>query len=130
MIALDTSAIAAIALGEAENEPFSRIIAANGALVGTPTLLESRLVLVTRIGNHADTFLEGLISRPSIHPVAFSLPMYYAAKEAFDRFGRGRHRAKLNLGDCMAYAVAKSHHVPLLYKGGDFAHTDVVPALP
>jgi len=130
MIALDTSAIVAIALGEAEEEPFSRIIAASGALVGTPTLLETGLVLVARIGNHADTFLAGLINRPSIHPVAFSLPMYHEAVGAFDRFGRGRHRAKLNFGDCMAYAVAKSHDVPLLYKGVDFARTDIVPALP
>jgi ribonuclease VapC len=57
--------------------------------------------------------------------------MYRIAIEAFDRFGRGRgHPAKLNFGDCMAYAVAKAHQVPLLYKGDDFAKTDIATALP
>ena len=54
-----------------------------------------------------------------------------AASDAFDRFGKGiGHPAKLNFGDCMAYAVAKVHDVPLLYKGTDFAQTDIRPALP
>ena len=128
MIALDTSAIVAIALSEPEDEPFNRLIAANEALVGTPTLLETQLVLSDRMGSYADTYLGQWIERPSIHPVAFTLEMYHAAADAFQRFGRGRHPAKLNFGDCMAYAVAKAHDAPLLYKGADFVLTDIPAA--
>ena len=131
MIALDTSAIVAIALEEGEEDSFTKIIAAREALVGTPTLLEARLVLTSKIPDHVDEFLDRFIRRPSVHPVAFSLTMYQAAVEAFDRFGRGRgHPAKLNICDCMAYAVSKVHDAPLLFKGNDFIHTDVRPALP
>ena len=57
--------------------------------------------------------------------------MYAAATQAFDRFGKGRgHPAQLNICDCMAYAVASTHGVPLLFKGDDFAQTDIAPALP
>lgn len=131
MIALDTSAIVAIALDEEEEEPFNKLIAAREALVGTPTLLEARLVLTSRIPNHADQFLDRFMRRPSVHPVAFSLPMYHAAVDAFDRFGKGKgHPAKLNICDCMAYAVARHHDVPLLYKGDDFSKTDIARAFP
>jgi ribonuclease VapC len=131
MIAVDTSAIVALALLEPEARAFSEIIGANGGLTGTPTLLETRLVLASRIPEaHANSFLDDFIARPSVHPVAFTLEMYRAAADAFDRFGRGRHPAKLNLGDCMAYAVARTHDAPLLYKGGDFARTDIQSAFP
>lgn len=125
MIALDTSAIVAMALGEPEAEAFARVIARNEALIGTPTLLEIRMVLASRIGDHAETFVDELIRRPPIHPVAFSLKLYGLAATAFDRFGKGRHPAGLNFGDCMAYAVARAHDVPLLFKGEDFLKTDV-----
>jgi ribonuclease VapC len=63
--------------------------------------------------------------------VAFNGRFLARAREAFDQYGRGRgHRAKLNFGDCMAYAVAKHHGVPLLYKGVDFRHTDIRSVLP
>ncbi len=131
MIALDTSAIVAIALVEAEEEAFVRAIAMHDALLGTPTLLESRLVLTPRMPDHADRFIERILARPSVHLVDFSAEMYHAAADAFDRFGKGRgHLAKLNFGDCMAYAVARVHNAPLLYKGDDFTHTDITPALP
>src|SRR5690349_20934718 len=111
MIALDTSAIVAIALGEEEEDDFSRAIASAEALVGTPTLLESRLVLATKM-DAPDTFMDRFIRPPAIHPVAFSLQMYRLAVGAFERFGHGRgHPAKLNFGDCMAYAVARAHDV-------------------
>jgi ribonuclease VapC len=130
MIALDTSAIVAIALSEAEEPAFSLAVAAYQALVGVPTLLESRLVLTARM-SEAQDFLARFVERPSIHPVAFSLEMYAAASTAFDLFGRGSgHPAKLNFGDCMAYAIAKVHDVPLLYKGDDFSRTDIRAALP
>lgn len=130
MIVLDTSAVVAIALAEPEAEAFSRVIVEREAVVGTPTLLESRLVLATRLRD-PDAFMDRFAAQPSVRSVAFSVEMYQAAVAAFDRFGKGTgHPAKLNLCDCMAYAVAKVYGAPLLYKGSDFSHTDINAALP
>jgi ribonuclease VapC len=127
MIAIDASAILAIALGEPESERFSRAIAAREGLVGTPTLVESRMALSMKIDD-PDRFIDRFVAPPEVHVVAFSLEMYRAAVSAFDRFGCGHHPARLNFGDCMAYAVARVHDAPLLYKGGDFEKTDVKSA--
>lgn len=125
MIALDTSAIVAIALGEAEAEGFTRQIAVREALVGTPSLLESRMALTSRMHDPAG-FLDQFLEPAEIHIVEFTFAMYQVAAAAFDRFGKGRgHRAQLNFGDCLAYAVAKQRDLPLLYKGNDFSHTDI-----
>jgi ribonuclease VapC len=125
VIALDTSAIVAIALGETESDEFNRLIAKRGAIVGTPTLLETRLVLSSRM-SVADQFMRGFLAPSEIRPVDFSLDLFRIAADAFDRYGKGRgHPAKLNFGDCMAYAVAAHHDVPLLFKGSDFALTDI-----
>jgi ribonuclease VapC len=130
MIALDSSAIVAIALAEPEMRDFNALIARREALVGTPTLFETYLVLEQRIAGAADEFLSSFIDRHSIHPVAFNLPMYQLAQDAFGAFGKGKgHPAKLNFGDCMSYAVAKFHDVPLLFKGDDFRLTDIRPAV-
>ena len=125
MIALDTSAIVAIALGEAEAEEFSRQIAVREALVGAPNLVESRMVLASRMHDPA-AFINNFLKPAEIQAVDFSFAMYEVAVAAFGRFGKGRgHPAQLNFGDCLAYAVAKQHDVPLLYKGEDFSHTDI-----
>jgi ribonuclease VapC len=125
VIALDTSAIVAIALGEAEAEGFIRQIAVREALVGAPSLLESRMVLTSRMHDPA-VFLDDFLEPAEIHIVDFSFAMYQVATTAFDRFGKGRgHPARLNFGDCLAYAVAKLNKLPLLYKGHDFSHTDI-----
>jgi ribonuclease VapC len=131
MIALDTSAIVAIALNEIEAPAYSRVIATDEALVGTPTLFECHLVLERLVPRETKGFITALTARASIHPVAFNMEMFRLAQSAFDRFGKGmKHPAKLNFGDCMAYAVAKFHDVPLLFKGDDFRLTDIRSALP
>lgn len=131
MIALDTSALVAIACAEPEESAFNRLVAKHEALIGTPILLETRMVLATKMPNYADSFIFELLKRPSIHPVAFTLDMYNAATDAFRRYGKGQQNpAGLNFGDCMAYAVAKVHGAPLLYKGDDFRQTDIPAALP
>jgi ribonuclease VapC len=131
MIALDTSAVVAIALDEDEAETFDRAIASGEALIGTPTLLETRLVLMQRMPGFAAEFLKAFINPAEINSIPFTFDMYQSAAEAFERYGKGRgHPAQLNFGDCMAYAVAKHYDVPLLYKGRDFARTDIRPALP
>jgi ribonuclease VapC len=130
MIALDTSAIMAIALAEAEEEAFSRLVAM-GAVVGAPTLIETRVVLIDRLGTpeRADLFLDAFLDDPSLEISPFSAEHYRAATHAIDLFGKGRgNRAQLNLGDCMSYATAKCSGLPLLFKGNDFIHTDIRPA--
>lgn len=129
MIVIDTSALIAIAFEEPEGEPFIREIARRGAIVATTTLVEASTVLSRMEEEVATRFLDGIVGRPSIRIVAFSLEMYEVARAAYRLYGKGLgHPAKLNLGDCLSYAVAKVHDLPLLFKGADFAHTDIVPA--
>lgn len=131
MIAIDTSAIVAIVKEESEAAIFAELIAVEGALIGTPTLLEAHMVLSSKLEGGADDFFVHFIRNRRIRPVAFSLNMFELAQDAFDRYGKGRHpAAALNFGDCMSYAVSKYHDAPLLYKGSDFGHTDIRPAIP
>ena len=78
----------------------------------------------------AEAFLASFLADPWVEALPFSVDMFEAARAAFYSFGKGHHPAKLNYGDCMAYAVAKVRDVPLLYKGGDFSLTDIRSALP
>lgn len=129
MLAIDTSAIIAILNTEPEEERFSRLIATSRAVVGAPTLVEARLVLEGRTPGQAEMLLRTFIVRPTVTIVPFDAAMFESAIDAFARFGKGRgHPAQLNLGDCLAYAVARTRAVPVLFKGNDFVHTDVVPA--
>jgi ribonuclease VapC len=130
VIALDSSALIAIALKEPEREAFAEAIANNRCLIGHATVLESHMVLRDRIGDAGVAFLDALLAQPHITTVDFNDALLPIARLVFDHYGKGRHRAGLNFGDCFAYAVAKAHDVPLLYKGQDFALTDIRPALP
>lgn len=87
------------------------------------------MVLGSLMPTFADTFIDRFIATPSVRPVSFGVEAYRAAAYAFQRYGKGQgHAACLNFGDCLSYAVAKVHAVPLLFKGNDFVHTDLVPA--
>jgi ribonuclease VapC len=130
VIALDTSVIAAIALGEPDARTFAEIIGSERCVIGWPTVLESHMVLQALPWRRGLDVLDLTLKAPRLRVVSFTRPMFEAARAAFDRYGRGRHRAKLNFGDCMAYAVAKFHDVPLLFKGDDFRLTDIRAALP
>jgi len=94
------------------------------------SLQEASMVLA---GRHADATawkeLDRIILDLELEIVAHSSELARIAREAFLRFGKGRHPARLNCGDCASYALAKSLDIPLLFKGGDFAKTDIVPAL-
>lgn len=127
MIVLDSSAIVAIMLEEDEEEVFSEILGIHRAFVGAPTLVETRMVVDARLPAAGD-LLNRFLRDGSVEIVPFDAAMFAAAAEAFTRYGRGRHRARLNFGDCMAYAVASVMRLPLLFKGDDFVHTDIVPA--
>jgi len=130
MIAVDSSAILAMTLGEPDAKRFVGPLAGAPCMVGWPTLFEVFLVLR---GKNKTTALEAAelwLSRPNVTIVAFDQSLYEHARSAFDRFGKGLHPARLNFGDCMSYALAKREDVPLLFKGDDFARTDITPALP
>jgi ribonuclease VapC len=130
MIAVDSSAVLALALDEADAEKFVGPLADAPCLIGWPTLLEIYLVLRSRRKTFALETADAWRLAPNVTAIAFDLSLYDEARVAFERFGKGIHPAKLNFGDCMAYAVAKVHDVPLLYKGTNFSQTDIRPALP
>jgi ribonuclease VapC len=123
---LDSSAIVAIHLKEPGYEKLIEAIeGAELVVVGAPTVLETAMVLSSRLRRDARPMISTFLRRLNAEVVAFSEEHSEAAAAAFLRFGRGRHPAALNLGDCMAYAVASVASLPLLFKGDDFARTDL-----
>ena len=130
MIAVDTSALIAIALREPERDTFMNLVSNNECLIGTVTVLECHMVLHDRVGMQGVAFIDALLRRPHVKLIDFNPDLLVIARRAFDQYGKGRDAAGLNFGDCMSYAVAKFHDVPLLFKGDDFPLTDVRPALP
>ena len=130
MIAVDVSALVAVAADEPDADDFSPSMLRLPCVIGWPTVLETELVLRGRRMASALEYVDLWIARANVVCVAFDRTHYRLAAEAFDRYGKGRHAAGLNFGDCMSYAIARANEVPLLYKGTDFAQTDVRPALP
>lgn len=129
VIVVDTSALFAIYAGEAEAPAMlDAIEASERAIVGAPTAFEFRLVAYRRYGTVGLTRVDRMLSGTAFEIVAWTPDLIAHATDALHRFG-GRP-ARLNYGDCMAYALAKSLNAPLLFKGGEFAATDIRPALP
>lgn len=127
---LDSSAIVAIHLKEPGYELLiERIEDADVVVVGVPTLLETTMVLTARVGQDARPMLFTFLRRVEAEVIAFHEEHLDAAVSAFMRFGRGRHPAGLNSGDCMSYAVASVAGMALLFTGEDFARTDIRSAL-
>lgn len=123
---VDSSAIVAILLEEPGHENLvAKLGAADLAAVGTPTLTESALVLTSRLGTRGRTLLDLFLQRLGLVEVPFSEHHWRVAVDAFERFGKGRHPAGLNFGDCMSYAVARLANRPLLCIGNDFPQTDL-----
>jgi ribonuclease VapC len=124
MIALDTSALIAIVAKEAE--AFATIVAENECLIGALTQFEAAMVANRETSGGLYRDLLKILSWKNVAIIDFSAAHAAFAYRAFREFGRGRgHRAALNYGDCMAYAVASVAAAPLLFKGDDFAHTDI-----
>jgi ribonuclease VapC len=130
VIAVDRSALIAILRREPEAERFIDIIAAaHTCLLSSVGLLETSMVLAGRIaGSAAWARLDALIQDAGMTVVPHNAALAHAARDAFLRFGKGRHPAALNMGDCAAYALAKQANAPLLFKGNDFSRTDIVAA--
>ncbi len=126
---LDSSAIVAIQLRESGSaDLMARIEMATVVIVGSPTLLETATVLTVRLGHDARPVLFAFLRHLRAEIVPFTEEHLDAAIAAFLRFGRGRHPAALNFGDCMSYAVAAVAGMPLLFTGQDFRRTDIPSA--
>lgn len=131
MIAVDTSAIVAIAFGEPERPAFRQaIMQAGKALVSTASVLEAKMVIYGRRGPRAMVLAEDMLRLPMFEITPPGPADLDAAFGAFVTFGKGSgHPAALNYGDLFAYALAKVRNLPLLFKGNDFAETDIRPAV-
>lgn len=130
MIVLDTSALVAVLRREPEADRFLHVVArAQGCLLSAVSHLETSLVLAGRAGDRTSwRGLDALIHRAAIQVVSHDANLAEAAREAFLRFGKGRHPAALNFADCASYALAKTRDLPLLFKGTDFSATDLIAA--
>ena len=126
---VDASALIAVILKEPGYRQILRELAQPIPIgVGAPTLLEAFLVLTSRLNRNVEQLLETFLQRFSIEIVPFNEEHRREAAKAFLDFGKGRHPAALNFGDCMAYATAKLARRPLLFVGDDFRRTDIEPA--
>jgi ribonuclease VapC len=126
---IDTSAIMAIALAEPEAVMFEgRIIADPIRLISAATFLEAAMVIEARSGEAAGRELDLWLHKAKVEIVAVDAGQAEVARRAWRRFGKGRHPASLNYGDCFSYALAIVRAEPLLFKGEDFSKTDVRPA--
>jgi ribonuclease VapC len=126
---IDSSAVLAIAFQEPEAERFATAIAeAPERAISAVNWLEVMMVVESRNGEESADDVLLILEQLGVETLAFDADQAYEAREAWRRFGKGRHPAALNLGDCCAYAAATIKGRPLLFKGGDFEQTDVARA--
>lgn len=123
---LDSSALVAIALDEPECDAFvAKINAADAVGVAAPSLVEAGIVLSARVGEDAGEVLAELVAASDAVVIEFGAGHWQEAVSAWWQYGRSRHPAGLNFGDCLAYATARLAGEPLLAKGDDFPKTDI-----
>lgn len=126
---IDTSAIIAVMTHEpAAAELIDVMLAADALFVGAPSLAETSIVLQARFQKDVQGLVARFLQEFEIETTAFDAPHWMAAARAYAQYGKGRHPARLNFGDCMTYAVAKLANMPLLFVGDDFAKTDLIAA--
>ncbi|MGH6899921.1 MAG: type II toxin-antitoxin system VapC family toxin [Geminicoccaceae bacterium] len=123
-------ALIAILLLEPEAERFTRAIAdARPRLISAANLFEAGFVIEGRLGLEAGGDLDDFVVDVGLGVEPVTVDQVRVARRAYRTYGRGNHPAGLNFGDCFAYALAKTTGLPLLFKGGDFAQTDVTPGV-
>lgn len=123
---IDTSALLAILQNEAERRSFNEEIeAADRRAVSAATYVECSMILESRYGAEAVRDLDHFIARAQIAIVPVDAEQARIARDAFRKYGEGRHRAGLNFGDCFSYALSSALDQPLLFKGNDFPCTDI-----
>lgn len=129
-IVADTSAFVAIMLKEADADQYRRVLLeAEQVLISTATAVELHIVVTARLGAEGILRLNRLLNQPLFEIVSVDQQQMALANQAYERFGKGRHKAKLNYGDLFSYALAKNSNLPLLFKGNDFSETDLVSCL-
>lgn len=127
---VDSSALVAVLLGEGDaGEYIAALSGAGRKFMCSFTYLEAAMVIESRKGPDGARALAELASIAEIERLAFDSSLAEVALDAWRRYGKGRHRAALNIGDCVSYALARVMNEPLLFKGGDFSLTDVPSAL-
>ena len=127
---LDTSAVIAILCGEPESDHYlSAIEEADPLAIGAPTLVECGIVVHAKLGEHGPADLDHFLRRLHVDVLPFGENEASVARYIFHDFGKGRHPAGLNFGDCLSYAMAATYNDTLLYKGDDFSQTPISSAL-
>ena len=123
---IDTSAIVAILQNEPEQDAFIEAIeSADICLISAASFIEASIVILTRYGMDGIHDFDLFMAKAGIEISSVDSDQANIARRAFRDFGRGRHPAELNFGDCFSYALAKSLGLPLLFKGNDFSKTDI-----
>lgn len=130
MIVVDTSVIVALFRLEKDAETLGTIIAAaEHPRISAASVVETLIVLDNRTGVDNSSRLRNMLYELGIEIEPVNVAQMWIAADAYRRFGKGNHAARLNFGDCFAYALAKSLDLPLLFKGEDFRRTDIRPAV-
>ncbi len=125
-VVIDTSALLAILLGEPERGKFLQLLSESETrLLSAANALETAIVVESRRGEAAGRELDLFLHRTKVEIVAVDAEQFSMARFAWRKFGKGRHAAALNFGDCFAYALTKTSSEPLLAKGEDFRRTDL-----
>ena len=132
MVVVDTSAVVAILLGEPEADKFGKFIETNESLISAGSVVELMAVMIAKRGITAGADIWRFLEAFRVCIVGVTETQIHLAEEGMARFGKGRNAppAVLNFGDLFAYALARHLNAPLLFKGNDFAQTDIRPALP
>lgn len=126
---IDTSAIAAIAFDEPEAAEFeNKVVVDPIRLISAATVLEAAMVIESRLGEAGGSELDLWLHKAGVEIVPVDSHQLDLARRAWRRFGKGRHAAGLNFGDCFSYALSITSQEPLLFKGKDFSKTDVLAA--
>ncbi|HEX4859650.1 MAG TPA: type II toxin-antitoxin system VapC family toxin [Rhizomicrobium sp.] len=127
---IDSSAVFAVVFHEQDRALYLKAMtSAPEVRISAPTLFECRIVAMSRGGRDNESDLFDLLDEINAEIIPFDEGQVELAAFAYRRYGKGVDRASLNFGDCFSYALAKSRDEPLLYKGGDFARTDVAAAV-
>ena len=130
---LDASALVAMIAEEQDHEALSAAVARSAVRITSALAAWEAAVALARVRaplplSEARTVVQRYLAAAEVEIISIGLAEHEAALDAFERFGKGRHPAKLNMGDCFSYACAKTHGAPLLFKGDDFGKTDIPAA--
>jgi ribonuclease VapC len=125
-VIVDSSAVVAVLLRQPGHEAvLDRLESAQVVGIGAPTLVETGIVLAARLGIAGKTLLARFLDEAGLTVIPFTAEHWTLAVDAYIRYGKGRHPAALNFGDCLTYAVCRQADQPLLYVGDDFTRTDL-----